>query len=169
MKKLVLTALISLVAVTSFARKDVTTIVVSQDTIFYNQQLKSVVNSEAAAYYRLFAKEISNGLQRDVFQDYYMNGQLRTQGGYAFLDLGNDRNTVLDGEVTTYYPDGKEKTHCTYKNGKRNGYFTMMLRNGSIGVVEYKHGEPVRDFVQITHTDGTMERVSIDAYKGMLM
>lgn len=50
-----------------------------------------------------------------------MNGNLKAEGGYSFVDLNNDKNTVLNGEVTTYYQNGKEKLHGRYVNGKREG------------------------------------------------
>ena len=33
--------------------------------------------------------------------------------------------TIFNGEVTTYYKNGKEKWHGKYVNGKREGYFTL--------------------------------------------
>ena len=87
MKKFFLAAFVCLISATSFAREGVTTTVVSRDTIFYNQALRSVKSSENVAFYRLLAKESYKGVERDIFQDFYPDGQKRLEGGYSFLDL----------------------------------------------------------------------------------
>lgn len=168
MKKLLLIAVLSLISVCGFARKNVTTTVVSQDTVYYNAQMVKVASRENAEYYRLFAKEDYKGQQRDVFQDYNMNGSLRMQGGYSFLDLNNDKNTVLDGEVTTYYPNGKEKWTCKYKDGKRQGYLSLQLRDGSIVVAQYDYGNLVHNYLMKTNANGQMEQVPIDEYEHLI-
>lgn len=168
MRKLFLAALVCLVSATSFAREGVTTEVVSHDTIFYNQQMKVVSDRDAAAYYRLLAKETNKGEVRNIFQDFYPNGHKRLEGGYAFLDLGNDANTVLDGRVTSYYPNGREKWNCNYKNGKRHGYLTLNLRGGSIGVVAYTNGEMRYKYIMVTHPNGKMEKKDIKEYEKLL-
>jgi len=152
MKKFFLAAFVCLISATSFAREGVTTTVVSRDTIFYNQALRSVKGAENAAYYRLLAKESYKGVERDIFQ----------------LDLGNDANTVLDGHVTAYYPNGMEKWHCNYKDGKREGYLTLHLRDGSIGVVAYREGKSRFDYMTITHPDGRMEKVGLKHYSSLI-
>ncbi|AKU68992.1 hypothetical protein [Prevotella fusca] len=168
MRKLLLVALVCLVSATSFAREGVTTVVVSRDTIFYNHQMKVVADRDAAAYYRLLAKENYKGEERNIFQDFYPSGHKRLEGGYSFLDLGNDANTVLDGRVVSYYPNGKEKWHCNYKNGKRHGYLTLNLRDGSIGVVAYTEGQKRFNYMMVTHPDGKMEKVSLKQYEDLL-
>lgn len=169
MKKLLLIAVMSMISVCGFARKNVTTTVVSQDTVYYNGQLAKVASRENAEYYRLFAKESFNGKERSVFQDYYLNGNLRMEGGYNFVDLCNDKNTVLDGLVVTYYPNGKEKWQCNYKNGKRQGYLTLLLRDGSVVVAQYDDGELVHNYLMVTHSNGQMEKVSVKEYAHLLM
>lgn len=168
MKKLLFIAVMMMISVCGFARKNVTTTVVSNDTIFYNGQLAKVANREGAEYYRLFAKETYKGVQRDIFQDYYLNGQKRMEGGYTFLDLNNDKNTVFDGQVISYYPNGKEKWACKYKNGKRQGYLTLQLRDGSVVVAQYNNGTLVNNYLMLTHPDGQMEKVSVKDYAHLL-
>ncbi len=168
MKKLLFIAVLSMISICGFARKNVTTTVVSQDTVYYNNQMQKVGNRADAEYYRLFAKENYQGEQRDVFQDFYLNGNIRMQGGYAFLDLNNDKNTVLDGNVTSYYPNGKEKWQCNYKNGKRQGYLSLLLRDGSVVVAQYDNGTLVRNYLMITHADGTMEKAPVSEYARLL-
>ena len=80
----------------------------------------------------------------------------------------NDANTVLDGHVTAYYPNGMEKWHCNYKDGKREGYLTLHLRDGSIGVVAYREGKSRFDYMTITHPDGRMEKVGLKHYSSLI-
>ena len=168
MKNLILLALSIMVSSAIYGHEAVTTTVVSKDTLYYDYQMKSVNNAESASYYRLLAKERTSKTQRDVFQDYYMNGKLRAQGGFNFLDLSNDKNTVLDGDVTTYYPNGSMKWRCNYVNGKREGYFTLLMHDGSIGVIDYQNGEPKYDYISITHKDGTVTQKSLGHYRNLI-
>jgi antitoxin component YwqK of YwqJK toxin-antitoxin module len=91
------------------------------------------------------------------------------EGGYNFVDLCNDKNTVLDGLVVTYYPNGKQKWQCNYKNGKRQGYLTLLLRDGSVVVAQYDDGELVHNYLMVTHSNGQMEKVSVKEYAHLLM
>ena len=116
--------------VAAFGRKHVENATVVADTIFYAENMSNVASAEQASYYRLLMTTGTGVNKKDVFQDFYMNGNLRAEGGYSFVDLGNDRNTIFNGEVTTYYKNGKEKWHGKYVNGKREGYFTLQLREG---------------------------------------
>lgn len=168
MKKILLIAIALVCCTAAQARKGAVVYSVSQDTIFYNHEMKAVSNMTENGYYRILAKENYKGASRDIFEDYYPNGQKRCEGGYKFLDLGNDANTVLDGTVITYYPNGMEKWRCNYKNGKRNGYLTLQMRDGSVATVEYNNGESVYDFATVTRPDGTMQRHSLRSLKALL-
>ena len=125
-----------LVTIASFGRKHVENATVVADTIFYAENMSNVANADQAAYYRILMTTGSGITKKNVFQDFYMNGNLRAEGGYSFIDLGDDRNTVFNGEVTSYYKNGKEKWHGKYVNGKREGYFTLQLRDGGVAVAQ---------------------------------
>lgn len=123
MKRILLISMLALLTISSYGRRHVAeNAVVVADTIYYAADKSSVANSEQASYYRLLMKQDKGLSKRDVFQDFYMNGTLKAEGEYSFIDLGNDANTVLNGEVTTYYQNGKEKWHGKYVNGMREGY-----------------------------------------------
>ena len=126
MKRLLLLSVMAMLTMVSFGRKHVENATIVADTIFYAQNKMNVVSSADASYYRLLMTVGQGMNKQDVFQDYYMDGTLKAEGGYNFVDLGNDNNTVIDGEFTTYYPNGREKWHGQYVNGKRHGYFTML-------------------------------------------
>src|SRR5574344_1746544 len=133
MKRLLLISVMAMLTIVSFCRKHVgPNAVVGADTIYYADNMMNVVKSEKAGYYRLLMTQGQGLNKKDVFKDFYMNGVLKAEGAYSFIDLGNDANTVLDGEFTTYYKNGKEKWHGQYVNGKRDGYFTMQMREGGV-------------------------------------
>lgn len=158
MKRIILLSMMALMTIASFGRKHVENVTVVADTIFYAENMSNVASSAQASYYRLLMTTGTGLNKKDVFKDYYMNGNLRAEGGYSFVDLGNDRNTIFNGVVTTYYKNGKEKWHGKYVNGKREGYFTLQLREGGVAVVQFKNGKSVHDFFTVTYKDGKMEK-----------
>ena len=169
MKKIVLISMMLLLTVSSFGRKRVSELaVVVADTLYYAADHQRAAGADQASYYRLLKVQGVGQTKEDVFQDFYMNGTLRAEGGYNFIDLSNDNNTVLDGEVTTYYVNGREKLHGKYVNGKRNGYFTLQLRDGGVAVIAYKDGKSVYDYFMITRANGDQEKRSIDEIKSLL-
>ena len=165
---LLLTALMMLTLV-SYGRKyvDADAVVVS-DTIYYSADRMNVNNVQNASYYRLLMKQ-GNGINReDVFKDYYMNGQLRAEGGYSFVDLSNDENTKFNGDVTTYYPNGQKKWHGKFVNGKLNGYLVVKLRDGGVAAAEFSNGKSKYDYFTVTRPDGTVEKHRIGELKSLL-
>nr|MBP7472923.1 hypothetical protein [Prevotella sp.] len=168
MKRLLLISVMALLTVSSFGRKHVENATVVADTIFYAENMKNVANANQASYYRLLMTQGTGFNKHDVFQDFYMNGNLRAEGGYSFVDVGNDANSVFNGEITTYYINGKEKWHGNYVNGKREGYFTLQLRDGGVAVVQFINGESAHNYFTVTHNDGTIEKRSMKEIKSLL-
>ncbi len=168
MKRLLLLSVMAMLTMVSFGRKHVENATIVADTIFYAQNKMNVVSSADASYYRLLMTVGQGMNKQDVFQDFYMDGTLKAEGGYNFVDLGNDNNTVIDGEFTTYYPNGREKWHGQYVNGKRHGYFTMQMRDGGVAVVQYYHGINVHQYFTVTRADGSVEKHSLDELKALM-
>lgn len=169
MKKIALLCMLLLMAVASFGHKRVSeTAVAVGDKIYYAANGMSVASADQATYYRQLMTQGKGLNKEDVFKDYYMNGTLRAEGGYQFIDLGNDKNTIFNGDVTTYYPNGKEKMRGQYVDGKRQGYFTVQLRNGDIAVVEYKNGKSMHDYFMVTRPDGSQEKRPLSEIKSLL-
>ena len=52
--------------------------------------------------------------------------------------------------------------------GKREGYFTLHMREGGIAVVQFKHGKSLHDYFTITHADGTIEKRPIAELKVLM-
>lgn len=169
MKRMVLISALMLMSVASFGRKHVSeTATVVADTIYYAADNTCVSCADQAAYYRLLLTQGKGAGKEDVFTDYYMNGTLKAEGGYAFIDLSNDNNTVFNGSVTTYYVNGKEKLNGKYVNGKREGYFTLNLRDGGVAVIEYRDGKSKYNYFMVTHRDGTQEKRPLSEIKSLL-
>lgn len=169
MKHIIILAAMLLTSVSSFALKHVSeTAVVVADTIYYSADQTTVANAEQAAYYRLLLTQGEGKEKESVFKDYYMDGTIKAEGGYSFVDLGNDKNTVFNGDVTTYYVNGKEKLHGKYVNGKRNGYFTLQMRDGSIAVIAYQHGESKYDYFMVTNKNGEQQKRPLREIRSLL-
>ncbi len=168
MKRILLISVMVMLAVTSFGRKHVENATVVADTIFYSENMMSVANSDQASYYRLLMTTGIGSKKQNVFMDYYMNGILKAEGGYSFIDLGNDMNTVINGEFTTYYKNGKENWHGKYVNGKREGYFTKQLREGGVAVVQFVNGQSAHKYFTVTKADGTIEKRPVSELKSLL-
>lgn len=169
MKKLVIFVTLVMTSIASFAHQKVSDeATVVGDTIFYSAAAKNVATASEASYYRLLMTQGTGRAKEDVFKDYYMDGTLRAEGGYTFIDLGNDNNTVFNGDITTYYANGKEKMRGKYVNGKRNGYFTLQMRNGGVAVVQYDNGTPRQDYYIVTMPDGSQTKRPLSEIKTLL-
>ena len=66
---------------------------------------------------------------------------------------------------TYYYKNGKKKWHGKYVNGKREGYFTLQLREGGVAVVQFKNGKSVHDYFMVTYKDGSSEKRNLSELK----
>jgi antitoxin component YwqK of YwqJK toxin-antitoxin module len=158
----------ALMTIASFGRKHVENATVVADTIYYAANMMNVASADQASYYRLLMTTGQGIHKEDVFQDFYMNGNLKAEGGYSFVDLGNDANTILNGEVTTYYINGKEKWHGNYVNGQRNGYFTLQMRDGSVATVEFVNGKSKYDYFVVTSPTGEMQKRPVSEIRSLL-
>ena len=167
MKKILLLTMMAFITMASYAHKRVseTATVVSTDTIYYNADYIRVDNRADAAYGRLLLTEGTGRQKREVFRDYYMNGKLKLEGGYSFIDLNDDRNTKVEGDVTAFYPNGKEKNRGSFIGGEPEGYLTVMMRDGSIATAEFVNGISRFNYFVVTATDGNQTRRDINDLK----
>mgnify|MGYP003521199839 FL=1 len=169
MKRLFLASIMMLATVASFGHRVVsenaTTV---SDTIYYDSNRLNVLNKSEASYYRLLKKEKKGIFESKVFQDFYLDGTLKAEGGYNFIDLGNDKNTTFDGTVSTYYPNGSQKWTGNFVNGKPDGYFTLMMQDGSIATVQFVDGKSKYDYFVITDKNGQMQKRSIQEINDFL-
>lgn len=169
MKKIILFSMMAMMTVASYGTKHVSPeAVVASDTIYYGANKMNVSSRSDASYYRLLMTQGRGNNKQDVFKDYYLNGTLKAEGGYSFIDLSDDTNSLLNGEVITYYPNGKIKSCGKYVNGKRNGFFTIQMRDGSVASLEFVDGQSKYDYFMVTRHDGSMERRPISEIKSLL-
>lgn len=169
MKKIFLISMMAMFTVASYGHKRIVNAVpVSNDTIYYNADNIRISDKSDAAYCRLLMTEGTGLQKRDVFRDFYPNGNVKLEGGYSFIDLTNDNNTMLDGDITAFYPNGKEKWRGTFVKGQPNGYFTLMMRDGSIATAEFVDGKSKRDYFVVTSPDGKMSKRNISELKSFL-
>ena len=84
MKRLLLLSVMAMLTMVSFGRKHVENATIVADTIFYAQNKMNVVSSADASYYRLLMTVGQGMNKQDVFQDFYMDGTLKAEGGYRW-------------------------------------------------------------------------------------
>ena len=112
MKRLLLLSVMAMLTMVSFGRKHVENATIVADTIFYAENKMSVVSSSDASYYRLLMTVGQGMNKKDFFQDYYMDGTLKAEGGYNFVALGSnigsmitELSTSADALQTARYPN----------------------------------------------------------------
>ena len=119
MKKVLLMAVCVMVSMTSFGRKSVVldNAKVVTDTIFYADNMQNVAKRAEASYYRLLKTQNVGAKKQEVFQDFYMNGTLKAEGGYSFT------LQLRDGGIAV----------IQFENGKSKfDYFTVTQKDGTM-------------------------------------
>ena len=110
------------------------------DTLYYDKDWKVAKNALFASYYRIYdaSDKSPNG---KPFRDYYISGQLQSEGKYISIDPYDDSKSVFDGEMINYYKNGQiqykrfenrgvkqGEAFAYYENGKREpGLATLVL------------------------------------------
>ena len=153
------------------------------DTLYYDKDWKGT-SPFLAEYYRV-ALYPENPNERKLFKDYYISGQLQGRGGFRVIDPTNDKNTIFDGMVESFYKNGNTKIRATYKNGvlegdynnysesgkilisahyhfgMLSGLYTTFNNDGSTVQMEYREGEPLYDYYTLTDTNGNVTKFRI--------
>ena len=159
------------------------------DTLYYDKDWKGVQSKTFATYFRvieILEDESEDNNYRKRFRDYYITGELQSEGGYITIDKYDDSKSVFDGEWVNYYKSGKVEQrgtrikgkeegeyvkykedgliliHAYLKNGKLNGIFTQFSDDGSICTqVEYRDGEPLHDYYVVSNQDGLCSKIRL--------
>lgn len=157
----------------------------SLDTLYYDKDWRLVSNKTFASFYRLLdLSDKSNS--RKPFRDYYITGELQSEGGYITLDQTNDKNSIFDGEWVNYYKSGKieekgfrsnnidqgehtqyyenglVKMHVTMVNGKENGILSMFNETGDMCTqIEMYEGKPKYDYCVVSNKDGYCSKIRL--------
>lgn len=155
------------------------------DTLYYDKDWKGVSNKVFASFYRVL--DLSDkSTSKKHFRDYYITGELQSEGGYISIDKADDKNSVFDGEwinyyksgkieqkgfrvkgieqgeYTAYYENGLVKMHVTMLNGKPDGILTQFNENGDMCFqTEMSNGEPKYDYYIASSKDGYSSKLSI--------
>ena len=103
------------------------------DSIYYNRSGKSAANPVFAEYLRI-ALYPADSTARKEYKDFYLTGELRSEGYFLRIDSLDDSRTLFDGENSSYYKSGKifEKKH--YANGQLNGTYQQYDESGKLKI-----------------------------------
>ena len=158
---------------------------VKLDTIYYDRNWKGVSSSAFASFFRVYDANDRSDLMKH-FRDYYITGELQSEGGYISIDRHDDslsvfdgewinyyksgkveqkgfRNKgVADGEYTAYYENGLIKIHAFYHDGKINGIMTQFSENGDLcSQQEMENDKPKYDYYILSNKDGYSSKIRI--------
>ena len=112
------------------------------DTVYLDNAWKQVDGPCFASYYKIFEKgcRVSTPTR---FRNFYITGEIQGDGYFIKLDSINDLKSLLEGEFTSYYRDGRTQHHSTWKDGALNGELCDYNPDGTlIRKVIYKNGLP---------------------------
>lgn len=158
---------------------------VKTDTLYYDKNWKGVESKVFATYFRVIMNP-ENSTFRKQFRDFYITGELQSEGGYISIDKYDDSQSVFDGEWINYYKSGKieqkgyrikgkqegEYTrykedglvllHAYFKDDELHGIYTEFSEDGSICVqMEYKNGKPLHDYYIVSNQDGLCSKIRL--------
>lgn len=158
---------------------------VKLDTLYYDKDWKGVSSAVFASFYRIYDANDNSEL-RKPFRDYYITGELQSEGGYISIDKvddsksvfdgewttyyrngnveqkGNRNRGIIEGEYTTYYENGLVRMHAIMKNGKANGILTEFNEQGDMcSQTEMLNGEPRFDYYILSNKDGYSSKIRI--------
>jgi TonB family protein len=124
MIKTVLTTLLALVLFQVAQAKEADSLV-----YYYKKSGKQVPIKDSADYYRVILPPDTN-IDRDLYRvfDYYPDGKIRR----VATSLNVNVFPTLDGVCMFYFPNGKRKEVCQYKNGRLIGAISDYYPNGKL-------------------------------------
>lgn len=162
----------------------VTVFAQTTDTLYYDKNWKGVESRAFASFYRILSNSTDGNYQKR-FRDFYITGELQSEGGYISIDKYDDSKSVFDGEWTNYYKSGKVeqkgnrvngieqgdytayyenglvKLHAFMKDGKAEGILTQFNENGDLcSQVEMQNGEPKYNWYMLSNKDGYCSKIS---------
>ena len=147
------------------------------DTLYYNKSGQIAHTPILADYYRV-AFYPAKSSQPKEFKDFYYSGELRKEGYFHIIDSLDDNKTTFEGEILSYFKNGKisEKFHYTedqlhgeylqynedgtlqiqafYEKGELSGIYKKYYKDGSCQITEYDAGQPVYDYYLLSDNNG---------------
>lgn len=77
-----------------------------------------------------------------MFRDFYISGELRTEGHFQTIDTLDDRRTVFDGKIVSYFKNGRISEKSYYSGGLLEGEYLQYDENGMLKTrASYARGE----------------------------
>lgn len=67
-----------------------------------------------------------------MFRDFYISGELRTEGHFQTIDTLDDRRTVFDGKIVSYFKNGRISEKSYYSGGLLEGEYLQYDENGML-------------------------------------
>lgn len=154
------------------------------DTLYYDKDWKGCEKT-FATYYRVYMLSTDSTLKKK-FRDYYITGELRSEGEFISIDKNDDSKSIFDGEFISYYKSGKIEqkgmringkqegeyikykedglilVHTYFKNDKLHGICTEFSEDGNLCMqIEYDNGTPLYDYYTLSNKDGYCSKVSL--------
>ena len=155
------------------------------DTLYYDKNWNGVENKAFATFIRIIPKSTDDNFRKQ-FRDYYITGELQSEGGFISIDKFDDSKSIFDGEWVNYYKSGKidEKgfringkqegeyisytedglvlIHAFFKDDKLHGVYTEFSDNGDLcKQIEYSDGVPLYDYYVISNKDGFCSKIRL--------
>lgn len=113
-----------------------TSFVIGQDTIYYNDNYEEIKSYKEASYYKTIEKfENINIIERF----YLKSGQIKSKTEFKLTE--NDKK-IYNGNRKVWYDSGELRIVSFYENGKKNGEFLSYWKNGILKRKDiYKKGK----------------------------
>lgn len=174
MKKIIVLALSLFANLSIFAQNET-------DTLYYDKEWKGI-DKAFATYFRIIP--ILDNDDSKPFRDFYITGELQSEGKFILIDRNDDAKSIFDGELINYYKSGKiaEKTtflkgiqegeytkysedglvliHANFKNNKLHGIYTEFGEDGKSCIqIEYNNGNYQNDYYTISNSNGCCSKI----------
>ncbi len=156
------------------------------DTLYYDKDWKGCEKT-FATYYRVYSLPTDNNLKKK-FRDYYITGELQSEGEYISINKYDDSQSVFDGKFINYYKSGKIEQegsrvngkqegeyikykedglillHANFKNDKLHGIYTEFSEEDNLCIqIEYANGTPLYNYYTISNKDGYCSKISLSS------
>lgn len=101
------------------------------DTLYYNRSGPAVRNPVFADYYRLVLYP-ADSVGVKMFKDFYISGELRREGHFQTIDTLDDRRTIFDGNIVSYFKNGRISEKSYYSGGLLEGGISAVQREWNV-------------------------------------
>lgn len=100
------------------------------DTIYYDKDWHGCTKTFATYYRIITIPTQANSVKR--MRDYFITGELQGESNYISVDRNDDSNTIFDGDVISYYKNGKIGQKMKWQDSHPIGDAFMYYENGNV-------------------------------------